>query len=198
MKKFTWMIALAIIMVCLFGFQAGADILTGTTTTTITQSIYTNYVQVGGSTFGMPVSSSPRYRVLDKIVVKNNTGSSSSTAVATLDIDDWTTLNGSPIVAATTAQTIAYPVRSVTETVTGGYAVTNYPVAVVNGGMTITTGDVVVVQSPTTNYYMQSLLVATTETVTKNEQYWVNRLRLITTLDATNAVSTIKWAVEFH
>lgn len=213
-------VAFAAIMACSLGLRAELAVLTGTFATTATQTVYTNFVQVGGAGLNTPLGESPAYRQIEKIVIKNNTLSSSSTTVEMLDIADWTTLGGSPVVATTTAQTVLYPVRSVTETITGGYVVTNYPVEFVTAAYTtyVTTNypvqfetagegttnyymvDVLVpVEVPAvTNVYMQTALAATTETVTKNAPYWANRLRLITTLDQTNAVSSLQWAVHYH
>ena len=121
--KFKTMIACAI-MACAVGLTAIADVIPGTITTTWTQTVYTNYVQVNAPFSVVPIGGTPVYKALEKIVLKNNTASSASMAVAMADIDDWTTLTGSPIVAATTAQTVAYPWRGVTET-QAGYVVTN-------------------------------------------------------------------------
>lgn len=121
--KFKTMIACAI-MACASSLTAIADVIPGTITTTWTQTVYTNYVQVNAPFSVVPIGGTPVYKALEKIVLKNNTASSASMAVAMADIDDWTTLTGSPIVAATTAQTVAYPWRGVTET-QAGYVVTN-------------------------------------------------------------------------
>lgn len=121
MKKM--MVAVAI-MACAVGLTAVADVIPGTITTTWTQTVYTNYVQINAPFSVIPIGGTSVYKEFEKIVLKNNTGSSASMAVAMADIDDWTTLTGSPVVAATTAQTVAYPWRGVTETI-AGYVVTN-------------------------------------------------------------------------
>lgn len=163
--KFKQMIVVAIM--ASLGAMAGMEMKTGTFATTWTQTVYTNEVTIGSWGLGPVIGGVVPPRELYKVIVKNNTLSSSSTAIAMEDLADWTTLTGSPIVAATTAQAIAYPARQYTETM-AGYVVTN------------------------------DVLVAVTTTVTKPTPYWVRKIRLITTLDSTNAPSTVTWAVEYR
>lgn len=155
------------VMLCAVAFAAERLVIPVTITTTATRTVYTNVVTVPTPNVGAVPGSMAVYRALDKIVVKNNTLSSASVAVAMEDLDEWTTLTGSPVVAATTAQTVGYPWRGVTESI-AGYVVTN------------------------------DVPVSVTSTVTKYVPYPVHRLRMITTLNETNAASTVNAAVHFQ
>lgn len=139
-----------------------------TVTTTASRTVYTNEITVPQPTVGAILGATATHRVLEKVVVKNNTLESASVAVQMKDLDDWTTLTGSPVVAATTAQTVGYPWRTVTETVAGYVVTGNVPVSVTS---TIT--------KPIAPYMVQ-------------------RLRLITTLSGTNAASTVNLGVQFQ
>jgi len=171
-------------IVCAVGLFADTLVVPVTVTTSATQTVYTNEIAIPAPTVGSILGGTPVYRPFEKIVVKNNTLSSASVAVEMEDLDEWTTLTGSPVVAATTAQTVGYPWRAVTESHTG-YVTTNRLVM-------CSTGD------GGTNYTSQLVAVPVTTTVTKYMPYSVHRLRLITTLNATNAASTVKAAVHFQ
>jgi len=161
---------------------AGTDMKTGTFATTATRTVYTNTVNVGAWGLGPVVGGFTQPRELCKVIVKNNTATNASVAIAMEDIADWTTLTGSPVTAAAGTQAIAYPAREYTETM-AGYITTNILTVVVDG--------------ETTNRYPMAVAVPVTTTVTKSTPYMVRTLRFITTLDATNAPSTVTWGVEY-
>ena len=102
---------------------AGTDMKTGTFATTATRTVYTNTVNVGAWGLGPVVGGFTQPRELCKVIVKNNTASDASVAIAMEDLADWTTLTGSPVTASAGTQAIAYPAREYTETM-AGYVVT--------------------------------------------------------------------------
>lgn len=104
------------------------------------------------------VASATDYNLLEQYVFVNNSASTATVVVASVDAGKYTDIE--TIVLDPAEEYLAYPTRSVTETITGGYYETN------------------------------DVLVAVTQTVTKTAKYPVNKLRLITTLDATNAVAS--------
>ena len=164
--KFKQMIAIAV-MACSLPLLAGMDMKTGTFATSATQTVYTNTVEIGGWGLGPVIGGTVQPRELLKVIIKNNTATNASVAIAMEDIADWTTLTGSPVTAVAGAQAIGYPARTYTETM-AGYVVTN------------------------------DVLVAATTTVTKSVPYWARKIRLITTLAATNAPSTVTWGLEYR
>lgn len=168
MKKL--MTALVAVMALAFAVNAGT--YEGAVQTLVNRTVFTNEVTLASAT---------DYNLLEQIVFVNNSSSTATVVLASEDVGKYTTID--TIVLDPDEEYLAYPTRSVTDTVTGGYVVTNTPVM-------FTSGD-------TTNYYMKALLAAVTETVTKTAQYPVNKLRLITTLNATNAVaSTVDFKIK--
>ena len=154
-------------LVCAVAVMAEPLVIPVTVTTTATQAVYTNVVDVPQPTVGAIFGAAGPFRLLEKVVVKNNTLTNASVSVEMADLDDWTTLTGSPVTAATRAQGIGYPARLVAETI-AGYVVT---------------GDVP---------------LAVTSTVTRPEPYWVQRVRLITTLTTATNASTLKLGLQFR
>lgn len=165
--KFKLLAALAAI-VCVTAVMAETLEITATANTVMARTVYTNDFTVPTPTIGTVLGATVPYRPLAKVIVKNNTLESASVAVYAQDLEGWTALTGSPVVAATTAQTVAYPWRTATETI-AGYAVTN---------------DV--------------LVATTTTVTKPIAPYMVHKLRLITTLAGTNAASTVNLGVQFQ
>ena len=162
------MIAMAIMACAAIGLRADPLVKTDTVATIWAQSVYTNYATVDNSLTTQVIGGTDAYRTLLKVAVKNNTGSSTSTAVAMEDVGGtWTTLTGSPVTAETTAVGIVYPARLVTETSYGWVGYSNVAQAVTN-------------------------------TYSRPVQYTAHKLRLITTLNSTNAPSTFQTSVLFQ
>jgi len=76
------MIAMAIMACAAIGLRADPLVKTDTFATIWAQSVYTNYVTVDNSLTTQVIGGTDAYRTLLKVAVKNNTGSSASTAVA--------------------------------------------------------------------------------------------------------------------
>ena len=124
--------------------------------TAVNKLTFTNTVSLASDT---------DYNLLEQIVFVNNSSSTATVVFAAEDVGKYTTID--TIVLDPAEEYLAYPTRSVTETITGGYYETN------------------------------DVLVAVTQTVTKTAQYPVNKLRLITTLSATNATaSTVAFKIK--
>ena len=128
MKKM--LIASAIMACAAIGLRADPLVKTDTISTVWGQSVYTNYVTLD-SGFSPVIGGSAVYRPLFKVAVKNNSASTTSTAVAMEEIDSWTTLTGSPVTAGAVAVGSAYPMRLVTDT-SYGWGGTNGTVALTN------------------------------------------------------------------
>jgi hypothetical protein len=95
-------------------------------------------------------------RDLDSFTVVNTSGTGTGTVtLLTVDFGVETSIfNAGAHVPA--YSTVSYPRRTATEASQEFWATTNRPVAYVTAGFSVTTGNVAVVQSTVTNYYMQA------------------------------------------
>ena len=197
MKK--TMIAFAIMALTL-GVYAGSEgmfkgaIAVSTNSATVGRTVFTNVVVIGGN---------ESWKVVEKLAFYNHTTETNTVAVEVEDIGIWTAL-GPTITNEPSGTSISYPTRTVTETVTGGYVVTNMPVPWVSAGFIVTgTNGVTFTQTDQTNYYMRSCLAAVTTTTSKTVPVAANKLRFIATMTAyiplasnTNSTkNTISWEV---
>lgn len=139
----------ALVAVMALAFMVNAGTYEGAVQTLVDRTVFTNTATLASAT---------DYNLLEQYVFVNNSASTATVVVASVDAGKYTDIE--TIVLDPAEEYLAYPTRSVTETITGGYCVTN------------------------------DVLVAVTQTVTKTAKYPVNKLRLITTLNATNAVAS--------